>query len=101
MGIVPEPAARIEDVGRLHRDFASTFPKWSLARMASHPGAARMVGWALHVAPRDLDLPCHRVVNREGRTAPGWPDPRPLLEAEGVAFKPDGYVDLKAHLWRG
>jgi len=41
------------------------------------------------------------VVNREGRTAPGWPDPRPLLEAEGVAFKPNGYVDLEAHLWRG
>ena len=103
-----EPSA--EKGGGLFQDFYSIVARippgkvatyGQIARLAGHPGAARMVGWALHVSPADLDLPCHRVVNREGRTAPGWPDQRPLLEAEGVAFKPDGYVDLKAHLWRG
>lgn len=70
-----------------------------IARMAGHPGAARMVGWALHVSPAELDLPCHRVVNREGRTAPGWAEHPALLEEEGVTFKPNGCVDLRAHLW--
>ena len=43
--------------------------------------------------------PCHRVVNHAGRTAPGWPEQRALLEDEGVTFKPDGHVDLKRHRW--
>ena len=25
------------------------------------------------------DYPCHRVVNHQGRTAPGWPEQRALL----------------------
>lgn len=70
-----------------------------IARMMGHPRAARMVGWALHGAP--ADLPCHRVVNRDGRTAPGWPEQHVLLLEEGVAFRPDGRVDLEAHLWEG
>ena len=32
------------------------------------------------------DYPCHRVVSATGRTAPGWPVQRPLLEEEGVDF---------------
>lgn len=70
-----------------------------IARMAGHPRAARMVGWALAVCPTELGLPCHRVVNREGRTAPGWEEQRLLLEAEGVTFGPDGHVNLAVHLW--
>ncbi|MGE5591053.1 MAG: MGMT family protein [Bacillota bacterium] len=70
-----------------------------IARMAGHPRAARMVGWALHDSP--ADLPCHRVVNREGGTAPGWPEQRTLLEAEGITLNPDGRVDLAVYLWDG
>ena len=44
-------------------------------------------------------LPCHRVVNNEGRTAPGWSRQRTLLESEGVAFKPNDHVDMQRHLW--
>ena len=44
-------------------------------------------------------LPCHRVVNIAGRTAPGWSRQRPLLEEEGVTFKPNGHVDMEKHLW--
>ena len=43
------------------------------------------------------ELPCHRVVNKEGRTAPGWSRQRPLLESEGITFKPQwscGYAAL-------
>ncbi len=32
---------------------------------------ARKVGWALH-ANRSADVPCHRVVNKDGRLAPNF-----------------------------
>ena len=44
-------------------------------------------------------LACHRVVNKEGRLAPGWSRQHPLLESEGVQFRPNGYVEMKNHLW--
>lgn len=63
-----------------------------LARLVGMPGYARRVGRALAAAPEGL--PCHRVVNAAGRTAPGWTQQRELLEAEGVRFRPGGCVDL-------
>jgi methylated-DNA-protein-cysteine methyltransferase-like protein len=45
-------------------------------------------------------LCAHRVVNASGRTAPGWTEQRELLEREGVAFRENGCVDLKRHLFR-
>lgn len=58
----------------------------------------RVVGFALH-ANQDRRLPCHRVVNREGRLAPGYvfgglTSQKQRLMAEGVRFK-KGKVDLK------
>lgn len=74
-----------------------------LAFLAGRPRAARIVGGILNKAPEGL--PCHRVVNREGRTAPvfsqtGIDFQRLLLEEEGVSFLPDGRVDLKRFLWQ-
>ena len=40
-----------------------------------------------------------RVVNHAGRLAPGWTEQRALLEREGVAFLPNGYVDMKHCQW--
>ena len=68
---------------------------WAIGR----PKNARLVGWVLSRAEWYGDFPCHRVVNHAGRTAPGWPEQRALLEAEGVAFLPNGNVDLKRFLW--
>ena len=67
------------------------------------PRCARQVGWALHVNPEPGVIPCHRVVNREGRLAPafafGGPDVQAsLLEAEGVQVE-GGYVDLSKYRW--
>ena len=42
---------------------------------------------------------CHRVVNSQGRTAPGWTGQRELLAAEGVRFRANGCVDLSASGW--
>jgi len=77
-----------------------------IARLAGNPKWARVVGYALHVNPAFGEIPCHRVVNREGRTAPafafGCSDvQRAMLESEGVTFLPDGRVDLEKHNWNG
>ena len=70
-----------------------------IATLAGWPSHARMVGRTLRYAPEAAMLPCHRVVNAVGRTAPGWKRQRELLEAEGVTFKPNGHVDMTRHLW--
>ena len=70
-----------------------------IAALTGWPSHARMVGRTLHYTPEAATLPCHRVVNQSGRTAPGWSRQRTLLEAEGVKFKPNGHVDMSRHLW--
>ena len=75
-----------------------------IARAIGHPRAARQVGNALHRNPTPVVVPCHRVVNREGRLAPafafgGMEVQAELLRAEGVEVK-DGYVDLGVYLWQ-
>lgn len=67
------------------------------------PRCARQVGWALHVNPEPGVIPCHRVVNREGRLVPafafgGEAVQAGLLEAEGVEVV-GGYVDLNKYRW--
>ena len=70
-----------------------------IAAWAGWPSHSRMVGRTLRYTPGAELLPCHRVVNRVGRTAPGWSLQRVLLEAEGVAFKDNGHVDMSRFLW--
>lgn len=79
---------------------------------------ARLVGNALH-ANRDPKVPCHRVVDRNGRLAPNfagphWPrakaigrrafdgaiEQRRRLVAEGVKFSDNTHVDLSKYLWK-
>lgn len=84
---------------------AKWLPTGRLPCWPGSPRAARVVGYALHVNPSPGVIPCHRVVNREGKMAPafafGGPDvQRQMLEQEGVVFSPDGTVDLKTYLWR-
>lgn len=70
-----------------------------IATWAGWPSHSRMVGRTLRYTPGAETLPCHRVVNIAGRTAPGWSRQRLLLEGEGVVFKPNGHVDMKRFLW--
>lgn len=70
-----------------------------VALLAGNPRWARVVGYALHVNPEPVIIPCHRVVNREGRVAPGFAFggegvQRLLLESEGIVFESDGRIDL-------
>lgn len=70
-----------------------------IAAWAGWPSHSRMVGRTLRYTPGAERLPCHRVVNKEGRTAPGWSLQRTLLEQEGVGFRPNGHVDMPRYQW--
>lgn len=77
----------------------------TIARLCGNPRASRAVGYALHRNPGFGVIPCHRVVNREGRLAPafafgGQEVQRAMLEAEGVTVQ-DGAVDMEVYAWYG
>lgn len=70
-----------------------------VALLAGNPRWARVVGYALHNNPAPEIIPCHRVVNREGRVAAafvfgGGQVQRQMLENEGIVFEEDGHIDL-------
>jgi DNA-3-methyladenine glycosylase I len=70
-----------------------------IALMLGDPRAARQVGWAMRHCPDGL--PWQRVVRADGSVAGGaFSDIRAaMLGAEGVAFLPDGRVDLSLCQW--
>lgn len=75
-----------------------------IARALNAPRSARIVGWTLHSGVRRKDVPCHRVINRDGELsgAWAWSDPnlmRQLLAEEGIEFDARGRVDLRRFGW--
>ena len=73
-----------------------------VAALAGNPRWARVVGYALHVNPDPQNIPCHRVVNREGKVAAafvfgGGNAQRSLLENEGIVFESSGCIDLQKY----
>lgn len=65
---------------------------------------SRTVGWALH-ANKDLKVPCHRVVNREGKIAKnygfgGEGEQRRRLEDEGIEFNDNLHVNILKYLYK-
>ena len=70
-----------------------------IARLTGREKNARLVGKVLSMSEYYGKYPCHRVVNHAGRLAPGWPEQRSLLEAEGVAMKDADHVCLKEYQW--
>lgn len=67
--------------------------------------SARTVGFAMRAAPRERNLPCHRVINIKGEMAPGaiFGSPehqRKLLKSEGVRFRRDGTVNFEKSLYQ-
>lgn len=75
-----------------------------IAEHLGRRGAARTVGWALNEAAGS-DLPCHRVVNRNGVLTGKrhFETPRVMeerLRSEGVTFVGENRVDLDTHRWR-
>jgi methylated-DNA-protein-cysteine methyltransferase related protein len=85
-------------VASIPRGQVSTYG--AVARAAGLPGRARQAGYALRVAPEELNLPWHRVLGAGGRIA--FPkssrhhrEQARRLRAEGVAVK-DGRVPAEA-----
>ena len=73
-----------------------------VAMLAGNPRWARVVGYALHCNPEPGVIPCHRVVNREGRVSPtfafgGENIQIDLLKKEGIVFEEDGTIDLSKY----
>ena len=96
------PERVYELVAQIPRGHVTTYG--AIARTLGSIRGARMVGWVLHAVPPELDLPCHRVVNRAGYLSGGWhfghPDVmRNRLLDEGVPFRDEYEVDLDRCLW--
>ena len=90
-------AAVLDIVRQIPRGRVTTYG--TIAAWAGWPSHSRMVGRTLRYSPEAQSLPCHRVVNSVGRTVPGWPEQREMLEAEGVTFKKNGCVDMDKYRW--
>lgn len=76
-----------------------------IAELAGNPRWSRVVGYALNVCPDSLNLPCHRVVTKDGRVSKAFDHgvadtQRILLEEEGVEFS-CGKVMMKEYQWNG
>lgn len=74
-----------------------------IAALAGNKRWARVVGYALHANPDPDNIPCYRVVNKEGRVSDafafgGGNKQIELLKEEGVEFI-NGYVDMKKYQW--
>lgn len=85
-------------VEEIPQGFVATYGQ--IARLSGHDKNARLVGKALSLSEYFGKHPCHRVVNSQGRCAPGWLEQRTLLLQEGITFKDNGCVDLKKHQWK-
>lgn len=72
-----------------------------LAALCGSPRAARIVGGIAHFG--DPGLPWHRVVNKQGGLASGYPGGRTAhaehLRIEGVEISHDNNVDVTKLLW--
>lgn len=76
-----------------------------IACRVGNPRLSRVVGYALHSNPRPGEIPCHRVVMKDGTLSSafafgGENAQRALLEQEGITFLPNGKVDMKKYSLR-
>ena len=90
-----------EVVKEIPRGSVATYGQ--VARLSGNSRWSRVVGYALHANPDPEHIPCHRVVNREGKVSEafvfgGANQQIARLEAEGVEIV-EGKVDLKRYQW--
>jgi methylated-DNA-protein-cysteine methyltransferase related protein len=89
------PKGRVSTYGLVANNLRPKIPKIN----------GHIVGWVLH-KNKTAQVPCHRVVDRTGRLAPGFAFDGPKeqkrrLEYEGVTFLNDMHVNLEKHIWKG
>lgn len=76
-----------------------------IAKMQGNPKRAKIVGWALHKNPYFGEVPCHRVVNRNGEISSGFAFggmtvQKKMLEEEGIIFDENSKINLSKYLWK-
>ena len=100
--VAPEENPALEAIWHvvcaIPRGQASTYG--AVARAAGLPGRARQAGFALKMAPREMNLPWHRVVGAGGRivfpkSSRQHGEQARRLRAEGIVVK-DGRVQKSA-----
>ena len=73
-----------------------------ISRLAGNPRASRAVGYALHANPNPENIPCHRVVFKDGSLTPafvfgGIDKQYKLLKNEKITFSKDKKVNMPKH----
>ena len=76
----------------------------AIAKYLGASRSSRMVGWAMNASHTQLDIPAHRVVNRQGMLTGKMMFAYPmqmqeLLEAEGVRVVDDRVVEFERVFW--
>lgn len=95
------PKGKVATYGQISKIINSQL---SICKKGKSGITPRMVGMALHKNPGPKNIPCHRVVNRNGRLTPsfafgGWREQKRRLVVEMVVFKDKIHVDLRKCLW--
>lgn len=75
-----------------------------VAAIAGNKRWARVVGYALHSNPNPDEIPCYRVVNKDGRVSEafafgGVNKQIELLKNEGIEFIDEKHVDMEKYQW--
>lgn len=76
----------------------------TLAKMAGYPTYVRQVCQAIRTIPADSTLPCHRVINSQGKisvTDDNYSRHKKALVSEGIIFNANDKISLKQYLWEG
>ena len=83
--------------------FRSVASYGQVAALAGNARWARVVGYALHANPEPNNIPCYRVVTRDGNVSSafafgGANRQIELLQSEGIEFK-DNKVIMEKYQW--
>ena len=84
-----------EEVKKIPKGEVSTYGE--IAKKAET--TPRVVGFALHGNPDPKNIPCHRIVFKDGSLSPGYVfggagKQKALLVSEGIKFIPEGKVKI-------
>jgi methylated-DNA-protein-cysteine methyltransferase-like protein len=90
-----------ETIRQIPRGKVSTYG--GIAKLSGLPGHARLVGYALHSTPHDINIPWHRVINAQGRISlpkndGAYSRQKKLLIKEGITFRGEK-IDLTKYGW--
>ena len=90
-----------EVVKKIPRGYVASYGQ--VAGLAGNRRWARVVGYALHANPDPDNIPCYRVVTKDGGVSKafafgGENEQVRLLQEDGVEFV-DGHVNMEKHQW--